>query len=124
VGKGVIDLMVLYKPGELEQTKLGLATLGFQPQQGKEPFPEHRPMRVGTYCYQGSEFRLHVHVLAEVNEEVRKLRAFRDQLRLSTQLVNNYVVEKQRIVASGITDSPDYAQAKTHFIQQALAANS
>src|SRR5262245_50025533 len=43
-GKGVIDLMLLYDDGQLEEAKSLLAALGFQPQSTRDPFPETRPM--------------------------------------------------------------------------------
>jgi hypothetical protein len=47
-GKGVIDLMVLYKPGRLAEVTEGLDALGFQRQTGRDPFPEERPMPSGS----------------------------------------------------------------------------
>jgi len=47
-GKGVVDLMVLYEPGRLPEVRKGLDALGFQRQTGRDPFPEERPMRVGS----------------------------------------------------------------------------
>jgi GrpB-like predicted nucleotidyltransferase (UPF0157 family) len=52
-GKGVIDLMLLYPPGQLEEAKGVLAELGFQRQTSRDPFPEDRPMRTGSVQYQG-----------------------------------------------------------------------
>ena len=63
-GKGVVDLMVLYPPGQLPEVRDGLDALGFQRQTGRDPFPEERPMRIGSIEYDGTRFRLHVHVIA------------------------------------------------------------
>ena len=54
-GKGVIDLLVLYPPGQLEFARKTLDALGFQRQTGCDPFPEGRPMRVGAMDLQSSE---------------------------------------------------------------------
>ena len=120
-GKGVIDLMVLYPPGQLEDAKRVLADLGFQRQITRDPFPEDRPMRTGSVQYQGNTFRIHAHVLARDSSEVEELRAFRDRLRTDTRLVAAYVAQKQEIIASGIIDSVAYAIAKGLFVQKALA---
>src|SRR5687768_9171580 len=47
-GKGVVDLMIVYEPGQLEAVKNLLAALGFQHQTHGHRHPEERPMRVGT----------------------------------------------------------------------------
>ncbi len=120
-GKGVIDLMVLYPPGQLENAKQILADLGFQRQITRDPFPEDRPMRTGSVQYQGNTFRIHAHVLARDSSEVEELRTFRDQLRTDARLVAAYVAQKQEIIASGIIDSVEYAIAKGSFVQKALA---
>ena len=52
-GKGIIDLLVLYRPGNLESARAALDRLKFQRQSGPEPFPESRPMRVGNVEYFG-----------------------------------------------------------------------
>src|SRR4030042_2878980 len=57
-GKGVLDLLVMYEPGGLERAKAALADLGFQKQTGRDPWPEERPMRVGSRAVAGGEFSL------------------------------------------------------------------
>jgi GrpB-like predicted nucleotidyltransferase (UPF0157 family) len=69
-GKGILDLMVLYPPGQLEDARQVLADLGFQRQTTADPFPENRPMRTGSVQYQGNTFRIHAHVLAKDSSEV------------------------------------------------------
>jgi len=122
-GKGVIDLMLLYPVGQLEEARCALADLGFQRQSTRDPFPEDRPMRTGSVQYQGQIFRIHVHVIAENSSEVEVLRAFRDRLRADAGLVAAYVARKQAIIASGITDSVEYSEAKGPFVQKALTAS-
>src|SRR5262249_19887567 len=63
-GKGVIDLMLVYPPGQLAAARDLLDALGFQKQTGRDPFPEDRPMRVGSLVQDGTAFNLHVHVVA------------------------------------------------------------
>ena len=63
VGKGILDLLVIPAPEALGRVKESLAGLGFEPQSGPEPFPEERPMRVGSISHAGRRFRIHVHVI-------------------------------------------------------------
>ncbi|HYK17793.1 MAG TPA: GrpB family protein [Bryobacteraceae bacterium] len=120
-GKGVIDLVVTYTNGDLDVAKAALAKLGFQPQHGRDPFPESRPMREGCLTTLGSIFRVHVHVIERDCEEHRQLVAFRDALRSDPSLRRAYEADKQRILASGVTDSLDYCYAKGEFITSTLS---
>ena len=115
-GKGVVDLMVLYPPGKLPEVRDALDALGFQRQTGRDPFPEERPMRIGSIDYDGSRFRLHVHVIALDSPEVAELQTFRDRLRREPGLLEQYVELKRKIIAEGVTDSLDYSIRKGEFI--------
>ena len=116
-GKGIIDLMVLYPAGLLEAAKETLDRMGFQHQTTRDPFPEDRPMRVGSMEYEGQQFRLHAHVLCVTSAEVEELRAFRDRLRAEPALRAAYEALKRTILAEGIVDSVDYAEAKSDFVR-------
>jgi GrpB-like predicted nucleotidyltransferase (UPF0157 family) len=120
-GKGIIDLMLMYPPGDLEATRNVLDRSGFQHQAGRGPFPEERPMRVGALRYDGAEFRTHVHVIAADSPEVAEFRVFRDALHGNPDLMDAYMARKQEIIAAGITDSTDYAKTKGSFCQEVLA---
>jgi GrpB-like predicted nucleotidyltransferase (UPF0157 family) len=89
-GKGVIDLMILYPPGRLDDVKWVLADLGFQPQPNKNPHPESRPCRVGTVQHDGSTFRIHAHAIPPDSPEIERQRTFRDRLRTDPRLVAAY----------------------------------
>jgi GrpB-like predicted nucleotidyltransferase (UPF0157 family) len=116
-GKGIIDLMVLYPAGLLEAAKETLDRMGFQHQTTRDPFPEDRPMRVGSMEYEGQQFRLHAHVLCVTSAEVEELRAFRDRLRAEPALRAAYEALKRTILAEGIVDSVAYAEAKSDFVR-------
>src|SRR5882762_7738322 len=58
-GKGIIDLAVLYPEELLARARAVLDGLGFQKQGGPEPFPESRPMRVGSVEHDGRSFQIH-----------------------------------------------------------------
>ena len=118
-GKGVIDLMVLYPPGRLEDAKAALSRLGFQRQDSPDPFPEDRPMRTGAVRHGGKLYRVHAHVLSADADEARELRAFRDRLRTDAEFRAEYEACKRGILAGGTTDSLQYTYRKGEFIRAA-----
>lgn len=115
-GKGIIDLMLLYPPGHLADACNLLDDLGFQHQPQRDPFPESRPMRVGSIAHAGKRHRLHVHVICADSDEAVRLRAFRDRLIHDPSFRAAYEFTKQEIVAAGVTDASDYTEAKAPFI--------
>lgn len=119
-GKGVIDLMILYPPGQREDVKHILADLGFQPQPNANPHPESRPCRVGTTRYDGDVFRIHAHVIPPGSPEIAQQRAFRDRLSADPRLVATYVATKRDAIAARRTDAARYNADKEPFIQSVL----
>lgn len=119
-GKGTVDLMIPVAVAERDAVKDVLADLGFQPQPHREPFPETRPMRVGSVVYDGETFLLHAHVIPTDSPEVDELRFLRACLRADPELRKAYVAKKRAIIAAGATDSVDYATEKGKFIREVL----
>lgn len=119
-GKGIIDLLVIYPTGSLRAARETLDRLGFQRQGGPEPFPESRPMRVGSIEYFGRRYRIHAHIIESGNTEAMHLINFRDALRLHAALRRAYEAEKRAILARGITQGTEYSKAKGDFIQRVL----
>jgi GrpB-like predicted nucleotidyltransferase (UPF0157 family)/mannose-6-phosphate isomerase-like protein (cupin superfamily) len=119
-GKGVVDLMLVYQDGQLAAARDLLDALGFQRQTGRDPFPEDRPMRVGSLVHDGVAFNLHVHVIAASSPEVRQLRGFRDRLRADPAMTAAYVAAKRAILADGCTDPIDYCYRKGEFVTQTV----
>jgi GrpB-like predicted nucleotidyltransferase (UPF0157 family) len=115
-GKGIVDLVVLYAEGDLEATRDALDALGFQRQTYGMPFPESRPMRVGTYIYDGMTYHLHVHVVQAGTDEATSLLAFREALRADARMAARYVKAKREIVARGVADGRQYTEHKAAFI--------
>jgi len=120
-GKGYIDLLVMYAQGGLEVAKATLAKLGFQVQSGSDPFPEDRPMRVGSVEYNGNRYMIHAHVVEKSSEEAAEMIEFRNLLQGDDTLRLAYESEKRRIIESGISDRVEYAERKGKFIQTLLA---
>ena len=120
-GKGSIDLLVIYPDGLLEAAKRLLANLGFQRQQSRDPFPEDRPMRVGSVEHAGRSYPVHAHVVAASSPEVEELLWFRERLRSDAALQGAYEAEKKRILAEGVLDLTEYAEKKGAFVQRVLS---
>ena len=123
-GKGIVDLMVLYPPGELEATKAAVDALGFQRQREGHAFPENRPMRVGAILQDGTEYRLHAHIIAADDPEAESLRGFRDALIADPGLRDAYQARKRAILQSGMSVPADYTQAKSEFITAVIAGRT
>ena len=122
-GKGVVDIMLLFHSRlERERIKETLICLGFQNQTTRDPFPEDRPMRVGSVLFQNQSYPVHIHVIPFSSREVEELRSFREALKSSSQLRSEYAELKKGILEKGITDTVDYAEAKATFIEKQLAA--
>jgi GrpB-like predicted nucleotidyltransferase (UPF0157 family) len=121
-GKGIIDLLVLYHVGMLVLARTGLDRMGFQRQRGPEPFPESRPMRVGSVEHLGRRYGVHVHVIEQGSDEAHNLLKFRDLLRANESLRRAYEMEKRAILARGVSKSNEYSDAKGEFIHRVLAA--
>jgi GrpB-like predicted nucleotidyltransferase (UPF0157 family) len=119
-GKGIVDLMIPVPPGEMDEVKRLLEQLGFQPQTGDDPFPEDRPMRVGSYEHEGEIFLLHVHAIPADSPEIEEIRFFRVCLKSDPDLMKAYVSQKKKIIAAGITDSLAYCRAKGEFLKTVL----
>lgn len=112
--------MIPVPDGGMGTAKDLLDRLGLQRQANRDPFPEDRPMRVGSLVYDGETFLLHVHVIPETSPEVDEMCFFRACLRADPDLLKAYVAEKRKIIASGVTDSLDYCYAKGEFIKEVL----
>jgi GrpB-like predicted nucleotidyltransferase (UPF0157 family) len=119
-GKSIVDLMIAVQDGEMDNVKELLDRLGFQRQTNRDPFPEDRPMLVGSVVHDGETFLLHVHVIPASSTEVEELRFFRTCLRADPELLKMYVARKREIIASGVTDSVDYCHEKGKFIKEVL----
>lgn len=121
-GKGILDLMLLIPLGRLSEVCAIIDGMGFQHQSGGKRHPDSRPMREGSFKFDGSVFRLHVHLIPESSAEVDRLRKFRDRLTANPQLIALYVEQKRRLVDARISDRSTYTLGKTAFIESILAS--
>lgn len=119
-GKGIIDLSIETQPGRMDAAKERLQSLGFAKQAGPDPFPEDRPLRIGSIEHAGRHFRIHAHVTPVESGEAEDMRRFRDALRQDPGLQRAYVADKERIIAEGILDGVEYARAKGYFVRETI----
>jgi 5-(carboxyamino)imidazole ribonucleotide synthase len=114
-GKGIVDLSIETQPAEIPGIVAMLYELGFGPQPGPDPWPPTRPMPVGAYEYDGTSFRIHLHVQPVGGDMPRDL-AFRDALRNDPELKRQYTDLKEGITAGGAVDGFRYTHSKTTWI--------
>lgn len=119
-GKGVIDLLVTYPAGLLSSASTLLQALGFHAQTSRNPFPEERPMRIGSLQHMGHHYLIHAHIVSAQSPEVDEMLWYRGRLKMDTQLRTQYVAEKRRILLEGVADSTQYAERKGAYIQAQL----
>ena len=119
-GKGILDLVMVIPAGHLNEVCEIVDGMGFQHQSGGKRHPDSRPMREGSFIFDGSVFRLHVHLIPEGSAEVDRLREFRDRLVANPELVALYVEQKRRLIDARISDRSAYTQGKKAFIESVL----
>jgi hypothetical protein len=102
-----------FPDGRLGGAKNCLDALGFQRQSNRDPWPEERPMRIGSVVHDGTAFLLHIHVISASSPEVVELRA-------SADLMAKYVAAKKAIIATGGTDPIDCSIRKGEFVRRML----
>jgi GrpB-like predicted nucleotidyltransferase (UPF0157 family) len=121
-GKNIVDMLLPADPEEIARTTDALVAVGFQRQEGKDPFPPTRPMLEGSLREDGGVFWTHLHVVPLGDPEIGEMRTFRDRLRADAALREAYVAEKQRIVDEGVHDSLEYSYRKSVWIVETLHA--
>ena len=119
-GKGILDLMLLIPAGRLSEVCAIIDGMGFQRQSGGKKHPNERPMREGSFTFDGSVFRLHVHLIPESSAEIDRLRTFRDRLTAHPELVALYIEQKRRLIDAQISDRSTYTLGKKAFIESVL----
>ena len=121
-GKGIIDLLVLHRPGEAASAGVVLDRIGFQGPQRLDIMPEPPPLRVGSVEYIGRIYRVHIYGAAARSDDAAELLKFRDLLRGNTGLRRVYEAEKRALFARGAAGGAEYSKAKGYFIEALLAA--
>jgi GrpB-like predicted nucleotidyltransferase (UPF0157 family) len=114
--KPITDIdVVIPDETDLPAAITGLATIGYAHQDEKGIAGRHAftaPARLPWH---------HLYVCAAHSPELRRHLAFRDRLRANPELAAAYGALKQRLAAEYGADRDGYTQAKTSFIEAALA---
>jgi len=100
-GKGIVDLGTEADPADIPAITEAMHAIGFGPQPGPDPWPETRPMHVGSVTDDGAEYRIHFHVHPRGAGDLAKDLRFRDELRTDAALRDGYARIKQGIVGHG-----------------------
>ena len=116
-GKNVVDLQITVPAREIAKVRQALLDLGFARQSGPDPWPETRPMLVGTFRHDGVVFGLHCHVIPADDPGALEMPRFRDLLRQDPALRAAYASDKRRI-AETTGDVHEYTRAKAAFIER------
>ena len=116
-GKGIVDLSIETEPGDIAGVVEILYDLGFGPQPGPDPWPPTRPMPVGSYELDGTQYRIHLHVQPRGGDYPRDI-AFRDALRNDPDLRHQYELLKRGITDHGPVEGLRYTHSKTAWILQ------
>jgi 5-(carboxyamino)imidazole ribonucleotide synthase len=114
-GKGIVDLSIETTPEDIPGVVAMLYELGFGPQPGPDPWPPTRPMPVGSYELDGTEYRIHLHVQPRGGDFPRDI-AFRDALRNDSVLRSEYEGLKRGITIGGAVEGLRYTHSKTRWI--------
>ncbi len=119
-GKGVVDMMCIYPPGDLDAVQVAVESLGYQAFRSADPFPQERPVYIGSVDWQGARFRTHMHLIPEGWPEIETQRTFRDRLRADPDLVKAYCALKEAVLAAGAGDNVAYNAGKEAFIKDVI----
>ncbi|QZO14343.1 GrpB family protein [Pseudoalteromonas piscicida] len=119
-GKGIIDISVLYKPGQLTQAVEHLKNLGFKDQHSDNPFPDTRPRKDIAVMYQGELFQVHAHAIEKGSEEHIKQEKFKAYMLSNPDARAEYETQKQLVIAQGIASQDEYGKAKAPFVKRTL----
>ncbi|OYD24993.1 GrpB family protein [Oceanimonas baumannii] len=119
-GKGIIDLSVLYKEGDLDAAVEHLMGLGFQDQVSDQPFPPSRPRKDGAVLHNGKEYYLHIHVIQDGSEVHSKQEQYKAYMLNNPDARKEYEQSKQSILAAGVTEQEAYGKQKSPFVKSVL----
>ncbi len=121
-GKNIVDLAAHVLPVRMSEAVRALVEVGWQRQTGPRAHPDERPMLRASVEHEETLFRTHLHLLPHGGNEWPVMIAFRDALRTDEVLRARYVARKREVLAAGIDYGPDYAQAKSDVVLEALRA--
>ncbi|MDX2494092.1 MAG: GrpB family protein [Desulfuromusa sp.] len=120
-GKGIIDLSILYRNGEINTAVNHLLSLEFQDQISDKPFPPERPRKDGTVMMDGNKYFIHVHVISYGSEEHKKQLHYKEYMLRNPGVREAYELLKKEILSQGITDQEAYGKQKSPYVKSILS---
>ncbi|MTH94661.1 GrpB family protein [Roseibium sp. RKSG952] len=113
--KPIIDILLIVPDSADEETYLPqLLTLGYQLRVREPDFNEHRMLRT-------PERDVHIHVFSAGNGEIDRYRLFRQHLQNNPDRLTAYAALKRELAKKSWQDMNEYADAKSGFIEEAIA---
>ena len=119
-GKGIIDISILYQPGQRELAVQHLKQFGFVDQHSDKPFPDSRPRKDAAVIYNNETFLVHAHVIELASEEHEKQRRFKAFMLEHPEARAEYEAKKRQVLAQGIVQQDEYGKAKSPFVKSVL----
>ena len=113
--KPIVDIVIEVHDSSNELSYLpALTGAGYRLRVREPAWHEHRMLRT-------SEIDVHVHVFSRGCSEVKRMLAFRDRLRRSTEDRRRYEAVKRELAAMEWPDMNAYADAKSAIVESILA---
>ena len=119
-GKGIIDISILYKVGQLTHAVEHLKSFGFAEQHSNKPFPESRPRKDIAVIFEEETFQIHTHVIQLGSEEHLKQVNFKAHMLENPNTRARYEVTKKQVLDDGLIAQDDYGKAKSPFVKSVL----
>ncbi|GIV65009.1 MAG: hypothetical protein KatS3mg046_269 [Bellilinea sp.] len=120
-GSGIIDLMLISSPDQIEPVQKALDRLGFQQPHPNDPLSSTPLVRVASMPYEGKSYLIHLYIVDKDSPRVNQFRTFRDRLRLDPAFRSAYQDLKRSFFARGSLSPSEYTRVKSEFIQRALS---
>jgi GrpB-like predicted nucleotidyltransferase (UPF0157 family) len=112
--KPIIDILVVVKDSGLEASYLpALVEAGYVLRVREPDWHQHRMFRT-------PERDVHIHVFSAGCVEIRRLIAFRDRLRISSEDRSLYEPGKRKLAKEEWPNTNDYARAKSDVVEQII----
>ena len=119
-GKGIIDVSVLYQPGNRAGALERLRALGFQDQISDTPFPPERPRKDGAVIVKGKKYYVHAHVIEQGSDNHQQQLQYTQYMLAKPSARAAYEALKKDILSEGIVDQEAYGKRKSPFVKWIL----
>lgn len=118
-GKGIIDVLIIAKKGDMQKIVEILESKGFRYNPGGGSPPE-RLFVSGPFRYRGRDLHIHIHITYFGSKEHIDKILFRDYLRRHQEEARRYYELKKRWSEEAGEDRAKYTKLKTAYILEVL----